>query len=649
MRQMRLVSVLCLVAGCGLSPGKGDVPVDDTGGTTLPPVTQTADTGDAPVIPDEGDELPECDEVAEKAEQLLAQRCSSCHGPDSAAYNGFDDATDAKGLVDDGWVVAGDSANSKIFIQVDAGSMPTDEPLVADEIAIIKQWIDCGAEDWSLEGGPTGGVRGFIPPEALYQAALDDVNDLDDQDDSQFEDDQVNARYLSLVHLYNAGVSTEEIELFATGLNKLAWGLTREDLGRSITAVQLDGVEFDDGGAATDAELQVADGLGDKLLFRVDMKELGWDAEAGDVDVWEEMLKLYPLAINFAEEFDAAEDLTDATKSRIPIMNGDWFLGNASQPPLYFDILDMPDTIDGFLQEFGGINSLDEAVFDDQTNCAGMDAQESLVSNFNRVSCRFQSNNDYCYASFDFASQANDQDIFANPAGFFDNEDGGEAFCSLENGQQAYLVYAAAGNRLDKAPIAVVSDYTPGSGGEVITGLSCFNCHSAGVIERNDQLLDFVLDNDNDFEDADVEFVEQTFPPNDVWAGIYADDVGSFTDALDSMQPAVAAVGIEPVYSAYRNYDDTVLFARLAAELGLPEEVMEFQIDSDDDVNLQIGIVLSTGKIDRDSFEDDVRDVICNLELGDFECDEALFCGLSSVPCLEGSVCDAQGQCSSLD
>ena len=156
-------------------------------------------------------------------------------------------------------------------------------------------------------------------------------------------------------------------------------------------------------------------------------------------------------------------------------------------------------------------------------------------------------------------------------------------------------MYAAAGNRLDRAPIAVVSDYTPGSGGEVITGLSCFNCHANGVIERNDQVLDFVLANDNDFEDATVDFVEQTFPPNDVWANIYADDVGQFTNSLADMSPVVEAAGIEPIHSAYRNYDDTVTLARVAAELGLPEEVLEFQIESDDEVNQQIGILLSTG------------------------------------------------------
>lgn len=647
MRQMRLIPVLCLMAACNGLSGDQD-PVDPGGApttNTLPPGGTITTTGSTIVPPDE-QQPPGCDTVANEAEEVMTNRCAACHAQDSAAYNGFDDATDAKGLISDGWVIPNDSANSKIFIQIDAGSMPTDEPLVPEEREIIQIWIDCGAPDWSLDGA-VGGVRGFIPPEALYEAALDDVNDLDEQDDSQFEDDQVNARYLSLVHLYNAGVSTEEIELFSTGLNKLVWSLTREDLGKSITPVQMDGVSFDDGGAAEDAELQVADGLGDKLLFRVDMKEFAWDAEAGDVDVWEEMLKLYPLAIAFDQEFDAAEELVEQTATRIPIMNGDWFMGNASQPPLYFDVLDMPDTIDGFLQEFGGIASLDEAVLDD-ADCAGMDAQETLVSNFNRVSCRFRSINGYCYASFDFADQADEQDIFAFPDQFADNEDGGEAFCSLENGMQSYLVYEAAGGRLDKAPIAVVSDFTPGSGGEVITGLSCFNCHAAGVIQRADQVLKFVLDNENDFEDVTVDFVEQTFPPNEIWDQIYADDVAFFTRSLESMEPQVDPVGTEPIYSAYRNYDDTVTFARVAAELGVPEEVLEFQIESDQDVNLQIGILLSTGKIDRGSFEDDVRDVICELELGG-ECDEANFCGLSSVPCVDGSVCDAQGQCSSID
>lgn len=668
MRQMRLITMLCFVAACGFQGEKDPV---NPGGTPAPgtpvppPPPPTGEDTDIDIPSQEDEEELDCEddvtEVAEAAEEVLGQRCSACHGPDSDKYGGFGSATNALELVADGWVLPGDPDASPIFVQIDAGNMPTASgggPLESEEREVIEKWIDCGAPDWA-EGAIPGedGVRGFIPAEALYEAALDDAEDLEEQDDSQNVDDAVNARYLSLVHLYNAGVSTEQIELFSTGLNKLVWSLSTEDEGTSITPVDLNGFSFDDGGDEVDAELVVADNLGDKLLFRVDMKEFGWDAAVGEVDKWEEMVKLYPLAINFAEEFDAAEDLQNETKARIPIVNGDWFLGNASQPPLYFDMLDTPDTIDGFLQQFGGINSLEEAVLDN-ADCAGMDAQESLVSNFNRVSCRFDAQEGYCYASFDFASQAEEQDIFAFPDTFFNNEDGGEAFCALPNGQQTYLVYAAAGNRLDRAPIAVVSDYTPGSGGEVITGLSCFNCHSAGVIERNDQLLPFVEEFENEFEDAQVAFVEDLFPSNDDWADIYADDVGQFTGSLEDMAPVVAVAGTEPIYSAYRNYDDTVLFDRVAGELSLPNEVLEFQIESDGEVNQQIGVLLTSGKIDRQSFEDDARDVICTLELGG-ECDfdgaefvgvnGVAFCGLSAVPCLDGSTCLGDGTCTTID
>jgi hypothetical protein len=672
MRQMRLIAVLCLVAGCGFTKD-GETPVVDpnlpppTGGTVIvEPPAGDDDDDDEVEVPDDEDILDlDCDadkeEVAEAAEDVLGERCSACHGEGSEEYGGFGSATDAVGLVDGGWAVPGDPDASKIFIQIDAGTMPTASgggPLESEERDVIQKWIECGAPDWAATAIPgEDAVRGFIPPEALYEAALDDAQDLDVQDDSQFEDDQVNARYLSLVHLYNAGVSTEEITRFSTGLNKLVWSLSREDLGTSITPVNLDGIDFDDGGDDEDATLQIADGLGDKLLFRVDMKEFGWDAEVGEVDVWEEMVKLYPLAINFAEEFDAAEDLQQETKARIPIVNGDWFLGNASQPPLYFDMLDVPDNIDDFMLQFGGIVGFEQTVLDDG-ECAGMDAQESLVSNFNRVSCRMDSSDGYCYASFDFASQADTQDIFEFPDTFFDNEDGGEAFCALPNGQQAYLVYAANGQRLDNAPIQVVSDFTPGSGGEVITGLSCFNCHSAGVIERSDQLRVFVEEFENEFEEAQVAFVQDLFPTNDQWADIYANDVSRFTDSLENMTPVVEVLGTEPIYMAYRNYDDTVLFDRVAGELALPNEVLEFQIESDGEVNQQIGVLLTSGKIDRESFELDARNVICTLELGG-ECDEVdgefvgvngvAFCGLSAVPCLEGSTCNVDGTCTTIE
>jgi hypothetical protein len=582
-------------------------------------------------------EVPGCEAIPEAARDVLTQRCATCHGPASPEYGGFNDATDPDGLIADGWVIPNDPDNSRIFQRIDEGTMPNAAgggALVAEEVAIIDQWIQCGAESWEL-----GSPRGFIGPEVEFRAARNDANNLDFED--AIQPDQPNARYFSLVPLYNAGVPAEDIKLYATALSKLAWSLSNEDGTPPLVPVRMDGLLLRD-----NSQISVADGLGDSLMFRLDQKDFGWDNEGQNVDVWEEIVKAYPYAIPSVDEFDDAEDLQNITKTRIPIIQGDWFLANASLPPLYFDVLDIPNTIEAFYLQFGGIDIFaDFDIADIQVDCAGMNGQDSLVSEFNRVICRHQSINGYCWESFDFAGEAGDQNIFNAPDQFINAKAGGESFCSLENGQQVYLVYDAAGNRLNNAPINVVSDYTPGSGGEVKTGLHCINCHNAGVIERDDAILDTVLDNESDFDDNVVDFVLEAYPGNDRLADIYADDIAFFTRSLEDI--GVDLLKPEPVWNGSENHEAPSDLARIAAQLGLPEGEIEGRLAGDDDTERIFSSALAnggTGTIARESFDQAARDTICELELGD-ECDFGNFCGLSAVPCIQGSQCLANGEC----
>jgi len=339
MRFQRVIPFLCLI-GCGLG-AQNKTPT----APAEPPATNTVVIPPGPTDTGGGETVtvPECAQAPEAAKQVLETACSACHGLGSPEYGGFNDATDAQGLIDDGWVVPGDSATSRIFERIYADEMPPANgggPLTAPEKGIIQQWIDCGAVDWGVVGGA---ARGFIDPEILFEAAKDDANDLD-------REDQPFARYFSLVSLYNGGVASDRIEMYASAVQKGVWNLTFEANPPLLTPIDLEGVQLDDG-----TVIRIADGLGKSLLFRMDEQDFGWDNENEDVDVWEEMLKLYPFAIQYDDEFDAAEDLVDIVKNRVPIIEGDWFAVNATLAPIYNDVLNLPNTFPEFLLQFGGI------------------------------------------------------------------------------------------------------------------------------------------------------------------------------------------------------------------------------------------------------------------------------------------------------
>ncbi|HTP02335.1 MAG TPA: cytochrome b/b6 domain-containing protein [Anaerolineales bacterium] len=76
---------------------------------------------------------------------IFAAKCAMCHGP-ALATNGLNLSTYAdamKGAQDGPVIVPSDSANSKLFQIQSKGGHPGQ--LSADELAIIKAWIDSGA------------------------------------------------------------------------------------------------------------------------------------------------------------------------------------------------------------------------------------------------------------------------------------------------------------------------------------------------------------------------------------------------------------------------------------------------------------------------------------------------------------------------
>jgi hypothetical protein len=207
-------------------------------------------------------------------------------------------------------------------------------------------------------------------------------------------------------------------------------------------------------------------------------------------------------------------------------------------------------------------------------------------------------------------------------------------------------VFDVVGVRLDSAPIGLLSDYNPDSGAQVKTGLHCMRCHEVGVVLSGDQIRDTVLANPSNFEDPVVDQVMEWFPPAEVMEDIQIDDLATF---LGSLVAIPVDLGEEPIWAFAEDYETPLTAVRVAAELGLAEGSLYARLETDEAIQVQYSSLYGGegGTVDRDVFELAARDTICAIEAGD-GCDPAAFCGLSAVPCPEGSVCDVLGQCSRL-
>ena len=134
--------------------------------------------------------------------------------------------------------------------------------------------------------------------------------------------DRTFARYFTMTHLYNAGESVGILQAYRKGLyklvNSLSWGL-------EVTNPQ----PIDPQGT----------------IFYIDLRHYEWDANDG----WGQIEAEYPYHISFDAPTQTAlkaqlTRLQTEMQADIPSVHADWFVAQASLPPLYHDLLSLPLT-----------------------------------------------------------------------------------------------------------------------------------------------------------------------------------------------------------------------------------------------------------------------------------------------------------------
>ena len=520
--------------------------------------------------------------LAQQAYAIFEQSCLNCHG-EHGAYTEQLIIDHAALVAPGGAVIPGNPDDSEFYKRLVENRvekrMPLGQPRLSDAaIDTVRRWILAGAPDWEntfTSAGP------FITPKEMLETIENHVNSL-----APF--DRAFARYFTLTHLYNAGETNEALGAYQRALSKLVNSLS---WGRKVTNPR-----------PIDSE---------ETIFYIDLRDYEWEI---GINRWTLIEAEYPYEIEFNAPTQTAlreklTNLREAMDCEVPFVHVDWFLATASLPPLYHDILGLPET-DRELE-----TRLEVNVVENLRNAAGRRVwragfNESGVSNHNRVVERHQFQHGAYWKSYDFAGSVGTQNIFTHPLAF--THDGGEIIFNLPNGLQAYYLADAGGNRLNAAPIAIVRNPAV-SDPTVRNGLSCIGCHTEGMKEFEDQVRGVVEQNENPPFDKDRAL--RLYVEKAEMDAFVAEDTERYRQALEKTGGVFG--GIEPVQRFHEAFQRPLDAAHAAASVGLETAVFLQKIRQNTSLQHLGLLVLENGTMKRDTWTSNFDDMISALSTPD--------------------------------
>jgi formylglycine-generating enzyme required for sulfatase activity/mono/diheme cytochrome c family protein len=508
------------------------------------------------------------------ARAVLARHCYRCHGQDGKAVAGVF-VLQRERLLARKKLVPGNAARSRLVASMADGEMPPPEEKSrpgAAEIDLVRRWVQAGAPDFAAPAP----ARAFLDDRAVLAAVEADLAKASPRD-RRF------LRYLTLTHLYNAGVSDDELENHRRGLSKLLNSLS---WGREIVRPR---------------PIDPA-----RTAFRIDLRDFDWDA-----GTWQTILARYPYGL--VSDGPAARRVQAFTGAALPHVRGDWFVFAASRPPLYHDVLGIPASD----RELERRLEIDVAANIRRDRVARAGFNDSGVSRNNRLIERHRSRHGAYWKSYDFAGNDGRRNLFEHPLGpsgarVFEH-DGGEIIFSLPNGLQGYMLVDAGGRRLDVAPVKVVSTREPGRP-EVVNGVACMRCHSRGMIVKDDQVRRAVLAGGG-FSAEEKDTVRALYPVKEEFDRLLREDAERFRRAVEKAGDGVEKT--DTVALLAERFEEDLDLKRAAAELGLrPAELLRGLGKS-----ARLGRALAPlrvgGAVKRDTFVGAFAAAAADLDLGE--------------------------------
>ena len=514
-------------------------------------------------------------ELGSAADEFIGKHCRSCHGPGESAQGSFPAGDLGSVASNPAFVTPGQPEKSRLYTSVTSGRMPYGKKPTAEETAQLAAWITSlgKVKITPAAVGSLPRARPILSHEQEIQLASTDIGNVD-------ELDRQYTRYFSYRNQYNVEMGCESDAQFGERMKhyRAAFLKLLNSLSYGPTLVKPEPVE---GSRET--------------LVRVDLRDLKWSAED-----WDRMIERYFYGTS-ATDNPAMETLVRGTGTVLPILRTDWFMSNASRPPLYNALLRLPDNIHELERDVlrvdtsANIRNLDVVR-------AGFGQGASGVSDHNRLLERHDlAQGGYYWVSYDFAGDVDRQNLKRFPHGpaaighlpedlhAFEH-DGGEMIFSLPNGMQGYYLSTADGNKLDVGPTAIVSFRSRpiGKGIEITNGRSCFDCHSNGIIAKRDEIRQHI-ETSPLFSLDQRDVLLKMYKTQEELDSYYQRDLTRFVAALDQIGAAEKApdgslrsitvpgkaAGTELITYYADLYEEDLDFEAVAGEFGMEPDAFK--------------------------------------------------------------------------
>jgi len=541
----------------------------------------------------------ESSHVAAEVKEIFRSRCFECHGG-TATQAGVSILNAASLRENENVAVKTpeDSQLVQLLLETDEDvRMPLGSPALShSNIDLVKQWIAAGAPDFPEDvaspnmDSSSGNSGRQWDPNYVLQQILQHQRSLPSSERFHF-------RYFSSHHQLVAGATALE--------------LTRQKMA---LIKSLNHLSYEPGLVQPEV---INPGL--ETVFAVDLRKVGWHRAAatsddGDtINSYDLILLDYPygIALEDSEVFTriTTEYVLPSEMVRpIPFVRIDWFVSRATQPPLYHDMLKLPQTVNQ-LEDQLGVDS-EENLKLRIARRAGMAV--SGVSQNNRAVERHPSNHGAYWKSIDYATSKGTENIFSDPVNL--HGVGGEMIFNLPNGLQGYFIADGAGGRLDLAPTSIVTDKFA-EDKTVRNGLSCIRCHQRGLKDFEDDIRPAV-EKIQGSGLIDKRATLELYAEHQEMNVLVATDTKRFLKAID------ACLGDEqveePITSVSQRFLEAPMqLSTVAGELGLVHtDELKILVRQPQLTGLGMVALADAGVIRRDMWEDYFDQVVRSLGLG---------------------------------
>lgn len=473
------------------------------------------------------------DPTAAKVYAVFDKQCASCHqngrltiANPAGAFGGI---LDLATLAADGTLIRPgqpDASPLYMLLQASPGhgtdAAGKDVELTATELAALRDWIgSLKAQDRCSGRAPT-----------KRQDASDAMARYLDTAGTAAKD----SRFLTLTHLYNACASDTEMKTFrqavTLAVNSLSWGL------KPIVVPPID-----DAG----------------MILRIDLAAMGWDDGR-----WNRLVASYPY-----RGIDAEPAATVAGAAPLAV-RADWFVVAALSPPLYYELLGLPDRVSTLTASLRVDLANDVAL----NRARRIGLKTSPIARGSRLLQRSQFANGAFWTTYEYAPTPGRTDLFEAPAGpgtrGAPRPDGSLVMFALPSGFNAFFMANADGVRLNEMPLSVLrNDMHPAR--RLTVGARCMSCHTQGPRMATDELRARVLGDTavpRDIRDK----VLALHGAEDEIRKLISDDTGRVNGAMAEagVVPGATLDGVDPISVMTRRYEQDVTLEALAAELDVP-------------------------------------------------------------------------------